>query len=59
MLNWKKQVWLLWCCQLISIAAMEMSEPFWPLFLRQLRPETVNITVWSAIIYGAPYWFPV
>ncbi len=45
---------MLWWCQLLAIASMEMSEPFWPLFLRQLSPESENIVIWSAVIYGAP-----
>lgn len=38
----------------MAISAMEMSEPFWPLLLRQLSPATDNIALWSALIYGAP-----
>ena len=52
--TWKQQVSVLWWCQLLAIAAMEMSEPFWPLFLRQLSPDSENIVIWSALIYGAP-----
>jgi MFS family permease len=52
--NWKKQVNILWWSQLLAISSMEMSEPFWPLFLRQLDPTAENITLWSALIYGAP-----
>ncbi|TBR41605.1 MFS transporter [Marinomonas agarivorans] len=54
MQHWKKQISLLWCCQFLSIAAMEMSEPFWPLFLNQLSPNNGQITLWSALIYSAP-----
>lgn len=53
-MSWQKQVQLLWWSQLIAITAMEMSEPFWPLFLRQLDPGMSNIERWSAVIYAAP-----
>lgn len=52
--SWQKQIRLLWWSQLIAISAMEMSEPFWPLFLRQLNSGSQNIQLWSAMIYGAP-----
>ncbi|MBY4676359.1 MFS transporter [Marinobacterium arenosum] len=56
MTDWQTQVRLLWWSQLIAIAAMEMSEPFWPLFLRQLQPaqDPQALAFWSALIYGAP-----
>ncbi|MBV1786815.1 MFS transporter [Marinobacterium sp. D7] len=53
--DWQQQVRLLWWSQLIAVAAMEMSEPFWPLFLRQLQGvEPESLALWSALIYGAP-----
>ncbi|GGC04587.1 MFS transporter [Marinobacterium zhoushanense] len=53
--DWQTQVRLLWWSQLIAVAAMEMSEPFWPLFLRQLQGvESDSLALWSALIYGAP-----
>lgn len=53
--SWQAQVRLLWWCQLIAVAAMEMSEPFWPLFLRQLQTiDQQALAIWSALIYGAP-----
>ncbi|MBB1485408.1 MFS transporter [Oceanospirillum sediminis] len=61
MTPWQSQIRLLWWSQLISITAMEMSEPFWPLFLRQLAGDVsgvdagvTGVELWSALIYAAP-----
>ena len=51
---WQYQIHILWISQLISITAMEMSGPFWPLFLRQLPANDVNLEIWSALVYAAP-----
>lgn len=51
---WQYQIHLLWLSQLISITAMEMSGPFWPLFLRQLPSSGANLEIWNALVYAAP-----
>ncbi|GAA3942692.1 MFS transporter [Litoribacillus peritrichatus] len=53
--DWQKQVHLLWVCQLVAIAALEMSGPFWPVYLRQLGVSSdASLQFWSALIYMVP-----
>lgn len=45
----------LWAGQCIAIAAMEMSGPFWPLYLRaQAGLQDDSLLLWSAAIISAP-----
>jgi len=51
----RRSLWFLWGGQCLAIAAMEMSGPFWPLFLRQqvgLSGEA--LLLWSAALIAAP-----
>ncbi|WP_370280460.1 MFS transporter [Pontibacterium sp.] len=51
----RRSLWFLWGGQCLAIAAMEMSGPFWPLFLRQqvgLHGEA--LVLWSAALIAAP-----
>ncbi|TFH86236.1 MFS transporter [Billgrantia azerbaijanica] len=58
--DWQRHVRLLWWSQLLAITAMEMSEPFWPLYLRELQgntaapPALASPALWNALTYGAP-----
>lgn len=54
MKSWRSPINLLWFSQLLCISLMEMSGPFWPLFLRELPDVGDNIETWSACIYAAP-----
>ncbi len=53
--HWRSQVTLLWWAQLISMAALEMSGPFWPLYLRDLGNfNTTELQSLSAVVYVSP-----
>ncbi|MDI3324542.1 MFS transporter [Pontibacterium granulatum] len=51
----RRSLWFLWGGQCIAIAAMEMSGPFWPLFLRdQVGLQGELLLLWSAALIAAP-----
>lgn len=53
--SWQRSLWAIWAAQLLSVAAMEMVSPFWPLFLSQqaeLSPQALQF--WSALAYLLP-----
>lgn len=55
-MNWQKQITLMFIVQLIIIAALEMSDPYWPLIIAKLQPLTAKqIQYWSGGIYMAPF----
>lgn len=45
---------LLFAIQLVTMGAMEMSGPFWPLRLRELAPSELSLTVSGVGVYVAP-----
>lgn len=55
-MNWQRQITVMFFAQLIIIAALEMSDPYWPLIITQLHHFTPKqIQYWSASIYIAPF----
>jgi len=64
--DWQRYIWLLWCSQLLTIGAMEMSGPFWPLYFQQLLPGSDGqASLLAALAYilplagamlSAPFW---
>ncbi len=54
--SWKTQFNILWLGQVLILAMLAMSMPYWPLYIGQLghyTPEQVRF--WSAAIYVAPF----
>ena len=54
MTNPRRQINLLFAIQLISMGAMEMSGPFWPVHLRVLTPSDDLFTFASIAVYVGP-----
>ncbi|AXA34611.1 rhizoferrin export MFS transporter FslB [Francisella adeliensis] len=51
----KTQIILLCCCQLVVIAAMEMSNPFLPIYLHSLSNfGLLSANTWSILAYALP-----
>ena len=51
----KAQIILLCCCQLVVIAAMEMSNPFLPIYLHSLSSfGLLSANTWSILAYALP-----
>jgi len=51
----KAQIILLCCCQLVVIAAMEMSNPFLPIYLHSLNDfGLLSANTWSILAYALP-----
>ncbi|MCX7779470.1 MAG: MFS transporter, partial [Negativicutes bacterium] len=64
-MNWRKNLWSLWCGCLISSSSYTMIIPFLPLYLLDLGADQTNISLWSGLIFSstffvsavmAPYW---
>lgn len=54
-MRWQGALWAIWAAQLLSVAAMEMVSPFWPLFLQQQADLTAaELQFWSALAYLLP-----
>ncbi|CAN5282202.1 rhizoferrin export MFS transporter FslB [soil metagenome] len=54
--TWKTQINILWFGQVILMAMLAMSLPYWPLYiakLGQFSPQEIRF--WSAAIYAAPF----
>ncbi len=54
--HWQRWVWLLWLTQLLTIGAMEMSGPFWPLYFSQLDQVPDN---WASSAAALAYILPL
>lgn len=51
----KYQIILLCCCQLVVIAAMEMSNPFLPIYIHSLSGfGLLSVNTWSILAYALP-----
>lgn len=54
--HWQRWVWLLWLTQLLTIGAMEMSGPFWPLYFSQLEQVPSS---WASAAAAMAYILPL
>ncbi len=63
--KWKKSLWTLWACVLLSASSYTMVVPFLPLYLLDLGVSSANINLWSGAVFSvtflissvmAPYW---
>lgn len=54
--SWQAQIRILWIGQVIILAMLTMSMPYWPLYIAELGQFTPQqIRFWSAAIYIAPF----
>ncbi|MGK0515726.1 MAG: MFS family permease [Gammaproteobacteria bacterium] len=59
--HWRSRLHFLWLIQLLTVATMEMSGPFWPLYFKQLN-ETYGVEYsgqWASILGGLAYILPL
>lgn len=55
MAGWKKNLWLLWLSQLISISSFGFGLPFIPLYIQELQALTYQeLTLYATILSAAP-----
>ncbi len=59
--HWQVRLHFLWLVQLLTIATMEMSGPFWPLYFKQLNNSYLaeNGNQWLSILGGLAYILPL
>ncbi|WP_077338309.1 MFS transporter [Pseudocolwellia agarivorans] len=59
--HWRKRLSFLFLIQLLTVATMEMSGPFWPLYFKQLNQTYLgSITEqWASILGGLAYILPL
>jgi DHA1 family multidrug resistance protein-like MFS transporter len=64
-LNWRRNLWSLWVCSIISSSSYTMVVPFLPLYLHDLGVTDKSINIWAGLIFAAsflmsaltsPYW---
>lgn len=54
--SWKTQFNILWIGQVVLMAMLGMSLPYWPLYISELGSYSpVQVRFWSAAIYIAPF----
>ncbi len=52
---WKKNLWVLWCTQILSLASFGFGVPFIPLYIKELQTLTVEeVKLYATILAGAP-----
>ncbi|PHS70307.1 MAG: hypothetical protein COB23_04110 [Methylophaga sp.] len=56
LLTTRQSLLLLWGGQFMTMASLEMSGPFWPVYLRELSPlfSGQQLLFWSGAVYAAP-----
>lgn len=59
--HWRSRLHFLWLIQLLTVATMEMSGPFWPLYFKQLNQTYLaeNSEQWASILGGLAYILPL
>ena len=64
-MNWRRNLWSLWVCCIISSSSYTMVVPFLPLYLHDLGVTDKSINIWAGLIFAAsflmsalmsPYW---
>ena len=54
--SWQTQLKILWIGQVLLLAMLAMSMPYWPLYITQLgNYSSQEVRFWSAAIYIAPF----
>ncbi len=53
--RWKKNLWILWCTQVISLASFGFGIPFMPLYIQEIEVLTqTQVKMYATILAGAP-----
>jgi MFS transporter, DHA1 family, multidrug resistance protein len=57
MLAWKKNLYIVWLCQLLAMIGMSAVVPFLPLFVRELGVSgTAAEAKWSGLVFAGPFF---
>lgn len=57
MINWKKNLYIMWICQFLAMVGMSSIVPFLPLFIRDLGITSIEETSkWSGLVFAGPFF---
>jgi DHA1 family multidrug resistance protein-like MFS transporter len=57
MINWKKNLYVMWICQFLAMVGMSSVVPFLPLFIRDLGVTSIEeISKWSGLVFAGPFF---
>ena len=57
MINWKKNLYVMWICQFLAMVGMSSIVPFLPLFIRELGINSIEETSkWSGLVFAGPFF---
>lgn len=57
MINWKKNLYVMWICQFLAMVGMSSIVPFLPLFIRELGITSIEETSkWSGLVFAGPFF---
>jgi len=57
MINWKKNLYIMWICQFLAMIGMSSIVPFLPLFVRELGVSSIQETSkWSGLVFAGPFF---
>ena len=57
MINWKKNLYIMWICQFLAMVGMSSIVPFLPLFIRELGITSIEETSkWSGLVFAGPFF---
>jgi len=57
MINWKKNLYIMWICQFLAMVGMSSIVPFLPLFIRDLGVTSIEETSkWSGLVFAGPFF---
>ena len=57
MINWKKNLYIMWICQFLAMVGMSSIVPFLPLFVRDLGIKSIEETSkWSGLVFAGPFF---
>jgi DHA1 family multidrug resistance protein-like MFS transporter len=51
--RWKKNLYVLFVAELLSIAGLQIIVPFLPLYVKELSPQVSSVEFWSGMVYSA------
>lgn len=55
--NWKRNLLIVWICQLVTMIGMSAIVPFLPLFIRELGITNIEETAtWSGLVFAGPFF---
>lgn len=57
MINWKRNLYVMWICQFLAMIGMSSIVPFLPLFVRDLGVTSIEETSkWSGLVFAGPFF---